>query len=171
MKVQRTGTLFNSRCMANTYTQLYFQIVFAVKNRDALIQKAWQGQLHAYITGIVQKQGHKMMCINSMPDHIHLLIGYNHTKLLPDLMEHIKTSSNDFIKTNHLSHYKFDWQKGYGAFSYSQSQVSTVAKYIENQEVHHQKKSFRAEYLELLRKFEVEYDERYVFDFFDEVKK
>jgi REP element-mobilizing transposase RayT len=156
--------------MANTYTQLYFQIVFAVKNRDALIQKPWREKLHGYITGIVQNHGHKMLSINSMPDHVHMLIGYHHTKLLPDLLENVKTSSNDYIKINQLSRFKFEWQKGYGAFSYSRSQIPAVAKYIENQEAHHRKKSFRAEYLELLRKFEVEYDERYVFEFFDDVQ-
>lgn len=156
--------------MANTYTQLYFLIVFAVKNRDALISKVWQEKLHGYITGIVQNHGHKMLSINSMPDHVHMLIGYNHTKLLPDLLENVKTSSNDYIKINQLSRFKFEWQKGYGAFSYSRSQIPIVAKYIENQEIHHQKKSFRAEYLELLRKFEVEYDDRYVFEFFDDVQ-
>jgi putative transposase len=153
--------------MANTYTQLYVQFVFAVKNREALIQKDWQGKLHAYITGIVQRQGHKMLAINSMPNHMHILLGYNPTKLIPELVENIKTSSNQYIKINQFSPFKFEWQKGYGAFSYSRSQIPVVAKYIENQETHHQKKTFQTEYLELLRNFEVDFDERYVFDFLD----
>jgi REP element-mobilizing transposase RayT len=153
--------------MANTYTQLYVQFVFAVKNREALIQKDWQGKLHAYITGIVQRQGHKMLAINSMPDHMHILLGYNPTKLIPELVENIKTSSNQYIKINQFSPFKFEWQKGYGAFSYSRSQIPVVANYIENQETNHQKKTFQTEYLELLRNFEVDFDERYVFDFFD----
>ena len=155
--------------MANTYSKLYIQLIFAVQNRDALIRKSWKEDLHAYITGIVQNHGHKMLAINSMPDHIHLLIGYKPTQLIPDLVENIKTSSNKFIKTNRLSKFQFAWQKGYGAFSYSRSQIPAVGKYIENQEIHHQKKTFREEYLELLKKFEVDFDEKYVFHFFDEV--
>ena len=156
--------------MANTYTQIYLQIVFAVKHREALIQKSWKENLHAYITGIVQTQGHKMLSINSMPDHIHLLIGYDPALLLPDLVEHIKTASNKFIKTNRFSKSPFAWQRGYGAFSYSRSQIPKVGRYIENQEEHHRKKAFREEYLSLLQKFDVAYDERYVFQFFDDVR-
>lgn len=155
--------------MANTYTQLYLQLIFAVKNREALIQRSWREDLHAYITGIVQNHGHKMLSINSMPDHIHLLVGYKPTQLIPDLVEHIKTGSNKYVKANHLSKFQFAWQTGYGAFSYSRSQIPAVGKYIENQEKHHQKKTFREEYLDLLEKFEVVYEERYVFQFFDEV--
>ena len=153
--------------MANTFTQIYIQIVFAVKNRDALIQKEWKERLHAYITGIVQSDGHKMLSINSMPDHIQLFIGYKPTQLIPDLVEEIKTSSNRFVKENKLSKFQFAWHKGYGAFSYSRSQIPDVARYIENQELHHSKKTFREEYLDMLRMFEVEYDEKYLFDFFD----
>lgn len=154
--------------MANTYSQIHLQLVFAVKNREALIEKNWKERLHAYITGIVQNQSHKMLSINSMPDHIHILIGYKPAQSLPDLLEEIKTSSNSFVKQERFSKYKFEWQKGYGAFSYSRSQISAVAKYIENQEEHHKKRTFREEYLDLLKKFEVEFDERYVFQFFDE---
>ncbi len=153
--------------MANTYTQIYLQIVFAVKHREALIQKEWKDRLHAYITGIVKGDGHKMLVINSMPDHIHLFIGYKPTQSIPDMVEEIKTSSNTFIKTNRFSKRPFAWQKGYGAFSYSRSQISDVARYIENQEQHHTKKTFREEYLEMLRKFEIEYEEKYLFDFFE----
>ena len=111
-----------------------------------------------------------MLSINTMPDHIHFLIGYKPTQLIPDLVENIKTSSNKHIKTKKLSKFPFAWQTGYGAFSYGRSQIPSVAKYIENQEEHHRKKPFREEYLDMLRKFDVEFDERYVFEFFDDVQ-
>lgn len=166
MKTKVRSTEANTT-MANTYSQIYIQIVFAVKNREALIQKNWKDRLHAYITGIVQGNGHKMLAINSMPDYIHVFIGYKPTQPIPDLVEAIKTSSNRFVKESQLSQFPFAWQRGYGAFSYSRSQLPKVARYIENQELNHANKSFREEYLDILRKFEVEYDERYVFDFFD----
>jgi putative transposase len=105
--------------MANTYTQCYFHLVFAVKNRDALIKKEWKGELEKYITGIVQNHRHKMLAISAMPDHIHILIGYNVNQLIPDLVEEIKTSTNSWIKGKKYSKYKFEWQKGYGAFTHS----------------------------------------------------
>lgn len=153
--------------MANTYSKIYLQIVFAVKNRNALIQKEWKERLHGYITGVVQSNGHKMIAINSMPDHIHIFIGYKPNQLISSLVEEIKTSSNSFIKDHNLSSYAFAWQKGYGVFSYSRSQLSNVAKYIEMQELHHAKRTFKEEYLDLLRKFEIEFEEKYVFEFFE----
>lgn len=111
MKTQVRSTV-PTRYMANTYSQIYLQIVFAVKNREALIQKEWKGRLHAYITGIVQRNGHKMLSINSMPDHIHLFIGYKPTQLISNLVEEIKTSSNRFVKENKFSKRPFAWQKG-----------------------------------------------------------
>ena len=153
--------------MANTYTQSYFHLVFAVKHRQALIKKAWKDELEMYITGIVQNYNHKLLAIGSMPDHIHIFIGYNLNQLIPELVEKIKTSSNGWIKEKNLSKYKFDWQKGYGAFTHSRSQLDTVVKYILNQEIHHQKKSFREEYIEMLKKNEIDYKEEYVFEFFD----
>lgn len=155
--------------MANTYTQCYFQLIFAVKNRDALIKKSWKNELEMYITGIVQNHKHKLLAINAMPDHIHIFIGYLISQLIPDLVEEIKTSSNAWIKKGNLSKFKFEWQKGYGAFTYSHSQIDAVVKYIMNQETHHQKKSFREEYLEILRKNEIEFKDEYVFEFFDDV--
>lgn len=154
--------------MANTYTQLYIHLVFAVKNRNALIKRVWKDDLEKYITGIIQTHKHKLLAIESMPDHIHIFIGYNVNQLIPDLVENIKTSSNEWIKTNRLSDFKFEWQKGYGAFTHSRSQLDTVVKYIMNQEEHHKKRSFREEYLEILQKNEVEYKDEYVFEFFDE---
>jgi len=153
--------------MANTFTKCYFHLVFAVKNRDALIKKIWKNELEMYITGIVQNHKHKLLSINSMPDHIHILIGYNVNQLIPDLIEEIKTSTNAWIKNENLSKFRFEWQKGYGAFTHSHSQIDAIVKYILNQEAHHQKKSFREEYLEILKKNELQFKDEYVFDFFE----
>jgi REP element-mobilizing transposase RayT len=156
--------------MADTYTQCYFHLVFAVKNRNALIKKLWKDQLEKYITGIVQNHKHKMLAINSMPDHIHIFIGYNVNQAIPKLIEEIKTSSNAWIKTENLSRFKFEWQKGYGAFTHSHSQIDAVVKYIINQELHHKKKQFREEYLEILNNNDVQFCDNYLFDFFDDIK-
>jgi putative transposase len=153
--------------MANRYTQLYIHIVFAPTCRQALISPDWEESLHKYITGIVQQRGHKMLAINGMPDHIHLLIGYEPTESLSDLIRETKRSSTDWVKVNRLCPMKFSWQSGYGAFSHSRSQISQVARYIENQKEHHRKRSFREEYLKMLHDFEVKYDERYLFDFLE----
>lgn len=156
--------------MANTYTQLYIHLVFAVKNRQALIGKVWKDELEKYITAIVQNHQHKLLAIGSMPDHIHIFIGYQVNQLIPNLVEDIKTSSNAWIKTNGLSKYKFEWQKGYGAFSHARSQLDVVVNYVRNQEKHHKKKTFQKEYLELLHKYEIEYKEEYLFDFFNDIE-
>ena len=153
--------------MANTYTQLHVQLVFAVKGRASLVHKSWKDELYMYITGIVQNNGHKMLQINGMPDHIHIFVGYNPNQRIPDLVETIKTDSNHFIKWKGFCPKKFNWQEGYGAFSYARSQVDAVAKYVANQETHHRKKTFQAEYLMMLEKFEVEYKEEYLFDFME----
>ncbi len=155
--------------MANTYTQCYFHLVFAVKNRNALIKKEWKNELEMYITGIVQHHKHKMLAIGSMPDHMHLFIGYNVNYLIPDLVEEVKTSSNSWIKSNNLSRFKFEWQKGYGAFTHARSQLDTVARYVLTQEEHHRKKTFQNEYLDILRKNEVDFKDEYVFEFFEAV--
>jgi len=165
--VQRTE-IFTT--MANTYTQCYFHLVFAVKNRNALIKKEWKNELEMYITGIIQNHRHKLLSIGSMPDHIHILIGYNVNQLIPDLVEEIKTSSNIWIKDKKFSNFRFEWQKGYGAFTHSRSQISAVGDYIMAQEMHHKKKSFKTEYREILQKNGVEYDEKYLFDFFDDIQ-
>ena len=155
--------------MANTYTQCYVHLVFAVKNRDSLIKIAWKNELGMYITGIIQNHNHKLLVINAMPDHIHIFIGYNVNQLIPNLVEEIKTSTNAWIKNNNLSKFKFEWQRGYGAFTHSHSQNNTVIQYIKSQEIHHQKRTFREEYLELLQKNEIEFNDEYVFIFFDDV--
>jgi putative transposase len=166
MKVQRT-VIFNS--MANTYTQCYFHLVFAVKNRNALVKMKWKNEMEMYITGIVQNHQHKMLAIGLMPNHIHILIGYNVNHLVPDLVEEIKTSSNNWIKGKRLSKFKFQWQIGYGAFTHSHSQIDQVVRYVLSQETHHKKKSFKDEYLGMLENNNVVYTNEYLFDFFDDI--
>lgn len=155
--------------MANTYTQSYFHLVFAIKNRDAIIKISWKDELDKYITGIIQNHGHKLLAIYSMPDHIHIFIGYNVNQLIPDLVEKIKTSSNAWIKKERKTPFRFEWQKGYGAFTHSHSQIDLVIKYIRNQRYHHRKRSFREEYLEMLKKNEIDFKDEYIFDFFDSI--
>ena len=148
--------------MANTYTQMYIQFVFAVQNRRSLIQTAWKDELYKYITGIVQNNKHKLIAINGMSNHIHVFVGYKPHQLIPDLLQDIKGSSSGWINKKGFVKGKFKWQEGYGAFSYSHSQIDRVVKYILNQEQHHNKKTFREGYLELLSRFNVDYDERYI---------
>lgn len=150
----------------STFSQIYIQVVFAVKNRDALIASAWEERLYQYITGIVQNKGQKMLAINGMPDHIHFFIGMNPVCCLSDLVREVKKASNEMINENKLSKFKFNWQEGYGAFSYSHSQIDNVAKYVLNQKEHHKKISFKEEYIDFLKKFEIEYHEKYLFDWF-----
>ena len=152
--------------MANTYTQLFVQLVFAVQGRESLIPKSNRESIHKYITSVVQNDEHKMLSLFCMPDHIHLFVGLNPDIAISNLVLDIKRASTNFIKDNKLSHAPFHWQKGYGAFSYSKSHVSNVVEYILNQEAHHAKKTFRQEYLEFLEKFEVEYNEKYLFEFY-----
>ena len=149
--------------MANTYSQVHLQFVFAVKYRERIIQKSWKNELYKYITGIIQQHSHKMLCINGVEDHVHILVGMRPTQSVSDLLQDIKGSSSKWINTKNLVKGKFEWQEGYGVFSYSKSQIKTVATYIENQEQHHKKTTFREEYLALLKEFEVEYDEKYIF--------
>jgi len=148
--------------MANTYTQIYLQFVFAVQNRISLIQKEWKDELYKYITGIVQNNKHKLIAINGMPNHLHIFVGYKPHQLVPDLLKDIKGSSSGWINNKKLVKGKFQWQEGYGAFSYSRSQIDIVAKYIHNQEEHHRRKSFHEEYLEFLKQFNVSFDEKYI---------
>ena len=149
--------------MANTYTQIYIQVVFAVQDRMCLIRPENKDELEKYMTGIVTKNGQKLIAINSMPDHVHVLVGLKPSMALSDLVGDIKTGSTNHINEQRWVKGRFSWQEGFGAFSYSHSQLTTVIRYIQNQERHHSRKSFREEYLELLRKFEVPYDERFVF--------
>ncbi len=149
--------------MPNTYTQIYLQFVFAIKYRDKVIQSSWKDKLYQYITGIIQNNGHKLIIINGMPDHLHIFIGMKPNQSVSDLLQDIKRSSSIWINENKFIKGKFEWQEGYGAFSYSKSQIKNVIAYIENQEEHHKKESFREEYIDFLQKFEIAYDEKYIF--------
>ena len=151
----------------STFSQIYIQIVFAVKNRDALIDRDWENELYKYITGIIQNKGQKLIAINGMPDHIHLLIGMKPACCLADLVREIKKSTNTFIREKKFSKFRFEWQEGYGAFSYSHSALDNVIMYIDNQKQHHAKMNFRDEYIGFLKKFEVEYKEEYLFHWID----
>lgn len=144
--------------MANSYTQIYLQFVFAVKYRNAQIEPAWETNLHKYITGIVQNNKHKLIAINGMPDHIHILVGFHTTQSIADLMRDVKANSSKWINENNLTKEKFEWQTGYGAFSYSKSHLQNVINYIKNQKSHHQKQTFLEEYKDFLEKFEIEYN-------------
>jgi len=151
--------------MANTYSQIYLQFVFAVKHRQSLIAKENKEELHKYITGLVQNRKAKMLAVHCMPDHIHLFVGFKPTILISDFVKEVKVESNEFINGKKWLRQKFSWQEGYGVFSYSHSHIDAVIKYIMNQEIHHQKKTFKHEYHELLEKFEVPFEERYLFEF------
>ena len=153
--------------MANTYSQIYIHIVFAVKGRQNLIRAEIREELHKYITGIVTNRDQKLLSIFCMPDHTHLLIGLKPSISISDLVRDIKAGSSKFINDKKLIKGKFSWQEGFGVFSYSRSQIDTVIKYIQNQEKHHHKKSFKEEYIDFLEKFAVEYDERYLFEWID----
>jgi REP element-mobilizing transposase RayT len=153
--------------MANTFTQLYIQTVFAVKGRHNLIKPNIKEELFKYITGIIQHRNHKLIAINGMPDHIHIFIGYHPTQSLSDLVRDIKSASSGFINDRRLIPEKFQWQEGYGAFTYSKSHIDNVTRYINNQDNHHKKQSFKMEYLDFLQKFSIEYDEKYLFEWIE----
>ena len=149
--------------MANTYTQIYIQIVFAVEGRQNLIRPEHKEELQKYMTGIVTGQGQKLLAIHCMPDHTHILIGQKPDIALSDLVGAIKAGSTNFINRSRWVLGRFNWQEGFGAFSYSHSQLTPVIRYIQNQERHHAKKTFRDEYVEFLKKFDVVHDDRYIF--------
>jgi REP element-mobilizing transposase RayT len=141
--------------------------VFAVKGRENLISKIHHEELHKYITGIVQNRGQKMLSISCMPDHVHLLVGIKPSMTISDLVRDLKAGSSNFINQQHWVKGKFNWQEGFGAFSYSKSQIDNVIKYILSQEEHHKKTTFREEYFDFLKKFEIDYDEKYVFEWIE----
>jgi REP element-mobilizing transposase RayT len=153
--------------MPGTFSQIYIQVVFAVRGRNSLIQPVWEEQLYKYITGIVQNKGQKMLAINGMPDHIHFLIGIKPVCCLSDLVREVKKSSNDFIKEKHFSNFNFNWQEGYGAFSYSHRDLDNVIGYINNQKQHHKKQSFREEYMAFLNEYQIEFKDEYLFEWID----
>ena len=149
--------------MANTYTQIHIQYVFAVKFRDAVITQDWEDNLHKYMTGIIQKYNHKVLAINGMPDHVHILVGMRPTQAPSDLMEQVKSSSSKWINEEKFLKTKFAWQDGFSAFSYTKSHVPIVIKYILNQKEHHKKVSFLDEYRSMLADLKIEFDEKYIF--------
>jgi len=153
--------------MSGTFSQIYIQIVFAVKGRENLISNNWKDELHKYIAGIIKGKNQKPIIVNGMPDHIHAFIGLKPSMAISDIVRDIKNNSSNFINEHKFVRGKFSWQEGYGAFSYSHSQVNSVYNYILNQEKHHKKKTFRAEYLEFLKKFEIDYNEKYLFNWIE----
>lgn len=153
--------------MAGTFSQIYIQVIFAVQGRQNLIHKEWKDELHKYISGIITNKKQKSIIVNGMPDHIHAFIGLKPAVAVSDLVRDIKNNSSNFINDNKFVKGKFSWQEGYGAFSYGHSQINTVYNYILNQETHHRKRTFREEYLEFLKKFEVDYKEQFLFEWLD----
>ena len=151
------------RSMANTYTQIHLQFIFAVQDRISLINTLWKDELCKYMSGIVHQNHHKLLIVNGMPDHIHMLVGLRPVQAVSDLMQDIKGSSSKWINEQKFTQGRFSWQEGYGAFSYSKSQLNAVINYIKNQEKHHQKKTFLQEYKEFLERFEVFYEDKYIF--------
>lgn len=149
---------------SGTFSQIYIQIVFAVKGRENLITNSWEDELYKYINGIVQNKDQKLLAINGMPDHIHLLIGLRPSCCLSDLVREIKKSSNSFINEKKFVNGKFEWQSGYGAFSYSHSALDSVINYIQKQKAHHKNKTFKEEYMSFLTKFKINYKEEYLFE-------
>ncbi len=150
--------------MANTYTQLYFHVVFAVKRRNNFISEQWKDELYKYISGIIANKDQKLMIVNGMPNHIHLLIGTKPNSNLSDLIRDIKANSSKWINEKKLTPMKFEWQTGFGAFTVSQSGVAKVIEYIKNQEEHHRNKTFKEEYVEFLKAYEINFKEEYLFD-------
>ncbi len=164
------GTQYEAQYMANTYTQIHIQTVFAVQNRQSLIKNEWKDELYKYITGIIQNQDHKVLQINGMPDHIHILFGMRPTQPLMDLMKQVKQDSSKCLPAGEAGinqkgvvNGKFSWQAGYGTFSYAKNDLPKIIAYIKNQEEHHRSKTFQEEYLQLLKDFEIDFENRYIF--------
>ena len=153
--------------MAGTFSQIYIQAVFAVKNRENLLQKQWRDEVFKYMAGIIKGKNQKPIIVNGVGDHVHLFIGLKPVMALSDLMRDIKNNTTNFINEKKLVPGIFSWQEGYGAFSYSHSQLDAVYQYILNQEEHHKKKTFREEYVDMLQKFEIDHDEKYLFEWID----
>lgn len=149
--------------MANTYHQIHIQTVFAVKFRQALILPDFKHELFGYMGQIINELGHKTLIVNGVEDHVHCFFGLDPKQSISDLMQKVKSNSSRWINEQGFLAHEFEWQKGYGAFSYGKSQVGIVYKYVQNQEKHHQKRSFREKYLEYLQKFEIQHDEKYIF--------
>lgn len=153
--------------MASTYSQIYIQYVFAVKGRVNLLKRPWRDEVFKYISGIIKGKNQKAIIVNGMADHVHAFVGLKPAMPVSDLIRDIKNNSTNFINEQKFIKGKFEWQEGYGAFSYSHSQMNHVYNYIINQEAHHQKKTFKEEYFDFLKRFEIEYDEKYLFEWLD----
>ena len=153
--------------MAGTYSQIYIQVVFAVKGRQNLLNKTWRDDVFKYMSGIITGKGQKAIIVNGVADHVHLFIGLKPAMAISDLVRDIKNNTSNFINDKNLVKGKFSWQEGYGAFSYSHSQIDNVYHYILNQEEHHRNKTFREEYLDFLQKFDIEHDEKYLFEWIE----
>jgi putative transposase len=153
--------------MPNTYSELYIHLIFTVKGKANLIRKENKEELHKYITGIIKSRKQKLLCVNSVPDHIHILVSMSPDFTISDLVRDVKHYSMDFINKNKWMPGKFYWQEGFGAFSCSKSYQENLIKYIKNQEEHHKKQTFREEYIEFLKKYEIEYDDKYLFDWIE----
>ena len=154
--------------MAGTFTQIYIQVVFSVKGRQNLLNKNWREEVFRYISGIITGKGQKSIIVGGHSDHVHILIGLKPTMALSDLVRDIKNNSSNFINDKKFIRGKFSWQEGYGAFSYGHLQIEDVYNYILNQEEHHRKKTFKEEYILFLKKYEIEHDERFLFDWLDD---
>jgi len=152
-----------------TFTQMYVQLVFAVKNRDAVLHKGIRNRVFEYVSGIISEMKHKSIIVNGVSNHVHILLGLNPSKSISDTVHDIKRSTSLFINNEKLCPGKFAWQEGYGGFTYSRSQLDNVYNYILNQEKHHNKKTFKEEYIQFLEKFKIEFDEKFLFDFLDDV--
>ena len=150
--------------MANTFSQIYIHIVFSVKGRENLIKSSFRDELQKYISGIIKNLNQKLYAIYIMPDHVHLFVSINPSFAISDLVREIKANSSKFINEKGWIRGKFNWQDGYGAFSYSKSQANNVINYINNQEKHHKSVSFKEEYIDLLKKFEIQFEEKYLFE-------
>jgi REP element-mobilizing transposase RayT len=153
--------------MAGTYSQIHIHCVFAVKGRESVLDHKWRDEVFRYMAGIIANKGQKPIIVNGVEDHVHLFIGLNPSMALSDLIREVKNNTTNFINSKGWIHGKFAWQEGYGAFSHSRSQVEDVYQYILNQEEHHRKRPFKEEYLDMLKKFEVEFEEQYLFDWLD----
>ena len=149
------------------FTQLYVQLIFAVKHREALLNPTIQPRVFEYLSGIAKDLKHKSIIVNGVEDHVHIFLGLNPSISISDTVHDLKQGASLFINRNNLMPYNFSWQEGYGAFSYSKSQIKQVYQYISNQEKHHHKTTFREEYIEFLKKFEIDYDPKFLFDFFE----
>ena len=154
--------------MSSTFSQIYIQVVFAVKGRQNFLQKPWRDDAFKYMSGIIKGKNQKPIIVNGVTNHVHLFIGLKHSMALSDLVRDVKNNSTNFINEHKFLRGNFSWQEGFGAFSYAHSEIDRVYNYILNQEEHHRKKTFKEEYLDFLHKFEIEYDEKYLFEWYDE---